>query len=120
MVGTHSPPAELVCGGLSGGWGFAFGSRVREDLCVRGCVRGLSSEELCAQLQSPVIRHAAAAHAAARCAVAYSLSHVARLCTAVGCGCGVEGNEEARPAPRRAQVLLVECERLSGAVPHIP
>ena len=47
------------------------------------------------------------AHAAARCAVAYSLSHVARLCTAVGCGCGVEGNEEARPAPRRAQVLLV-------------
>lgn len=100
MVGTHSPPAELVCGGLSGGWGFAFGSRVREDLCVRGCAA--VCERSCAQLQS------SGTHAAARCAVAYSLSHVARLCTAVGCGCGVEGNEEARPAPRRAQVLLCD------------
>lgn len=50
MVGTHSPPAELVCGGLSGGWGFAFGSRVREDLCVRGC--DAVCERSCAQLQS--------------------------------------------------------------------
>lgn len=94
MVGTHSPPAELVCGGLSGGWGFAFGSRVREDLCVRGC--DAVCERSCAQLQS------SGTHAAARCAVAYSLSHVARLCTAVGCGCGVEGNEEALSAPRAA------------------